>query len=109
MKKIQLALLILGMLLSLSVTSCRKSEGTSEKKEEPALSTQTIKDFTGREVTIPAADKIERIAVLTSPPNIITFVLGINDMLCATSNPIQRSVFLKRIYPCIHLVEKRGE
>jgi iron complex transport system substrate-binding protein len=127
MKKIISALLTLVLLLSVFVTSCQETEeipevtpeGTTEEttqtppadepviepeneQEEPVVTTpgpRTITDFAGNEVIIPPADEIENIAVLTSPPNIITFVLGINDMLCATSNPIKNSVFLKRLYP----------
>lgn len=64
-----------------------------------AAATRTIVDFQGLTVTIPAPDKIQRVAILTSPPNIITFVLGVNDTMCATSNAIKNSVFLNNIYP----------
>jgi iron complex transport system substrate-binding protein len=95
MKRVITVIQSLVVLLSLLVTSC----GTTETPEEQEPETRTITDFSGYEVTVPAADKLERVAVLTSPPNIITFVLGINDKLCATSNPIKNSVFLKMIYP----------
>ncbi len=66
---------------------------------KPTTTTQTITDFQGLSVTIPAPNKIERVAILTSPPNIITFVLGVNDKMCATSNAIKSSVFLNNLYP----------
>jgi iron complex transport system substrate-binding protein len=65
----------------------------------PAPTTRTITDFEGHTVTIPTPENLQRVAVLTSPPNIITFIIGVNDKLCATSNPIKNSVFLNRIYP----------
>ncbi len=99
MKKILTALVSLVVLMTLVMSSCTTTEDTSGEPVEQSPTSQTVTDFAGNEVTLPLASDIERIAVLTSPPNIITFVLGINDLLCATSNPIKNSVFLKKIYP----------
>jgi iron complex transport system substrate-binding protein len=65
----------------------------------PTATTRTITDFQGLTVTIPSPANIQRVAILTSPPNVITFILGVNDKMCATSNAIKGSVFLNNMYP----------
>lgn len=82
-----------------TTTSSIPTTTTPTATPTPAPTIRDIVDFEERTVTIPTPENIERVAVLTSPPNIITFVLGVNDLVCATSNPIKNSVFLNRIYP----------
>jgi iron complex transport system substrate-binding protein len=53
----------------------------------------------GHQVTIPSPQNIQKVAILTSPPNVITFILGVNDKMVATSNAIKNSTFLNHIYP----------
>ena len=62
---------------------------TPVASQTQAPATRTIVDFQGLTVTIPTPENIERVAILTSPPNIITFVLGVNDKMCATSNVLK--------------------
>jgi iron complex transport system substrate-binding protein len=99
-----LALVVLaGILLGCSGGSTPAATTTpapaATASPTPTATTRTITDFQGLTVTVPAPDKINRVAILTSPPNIITFIIGVNDKMCATSNAIKNSVFLNNIYP----------
>ncbi len=117
--KLSISLLLMVAILSLMLIGCASTSSTTQATTKPvtttstvitttsikpptttqATTTRTIVDFQGLTVTIPVPDKIQRVAILTSPPNIITFVLGVNDTMCATSNAIKNSVFLNNIYP----------
>jgi len=51
--------------------------------QQPAEGTRAFVDMTGNTVNIPTVDKIERVAVLTSPQVQIMYILGMQDKLCA--------------------------
>jgi iron complex transport system substrate-binding protein len=118
--KMGISLVLLVVVLSSMLIGCSSATSTSPAASATAVTTsaavstaaitipptttqtattRTITDFQGLSVTIPIPEKIQRVAILTSPPNIITFVLGVNDTMCATSNAIKSSVFLNNIYP----------
>ncbi len=112
MKKINLVIsLLLALVVLLGVlvgcatastpatTSPSATAPVTTAAPTPTATTRTITDFQGLTVTIPAPANIQRVAILTSPPNIITFILGVNDKMCATSNAIKGSVFLNNMYP----------
>jgi len=61
--------------------------------------TRTITDAAGRSVVIPTAENIHQVAILTSPPNVMAFVVGVQDKICATTNAIGGSTFLQGMYP----------
>jgi iron complex transport system substrate-binding protein len=97
MKKPMLLVVSLALLGSFVLGSCSQPAQTTTPT--PTATTRTITDLGGRQVTIPTPANIQKVAILTSPPNVITFVLGVNDKMCATSNAIKNSAFLNRIYP----------
>lgn len=65
--------------------------------QQPAM--RTITDLKGKSVTIPSPDKIERFAVLTSPIVQISYIIGVQDKLCAMTQSQKRFTLFEKFYP----------
>jgi len=59
------------------------ADKTATDVKQPEPETRAFVDMTGNTVNIPTPDKIERVAVLTSPQVQIMYILGMQDKLCA--------------------------
>jgi iron complex transport system substrate-binding protein len=69
-----------------------------------APTTRIVTDMSGRQVEIPVPDRIQRIAVLTSPQVLNVYVLGMQDKLCAVTNAIKSWPRLARMDPRLESV-----
>jgi iron complex transport system substrate-binding protein len=61
--------------------------------------TLTIKDMSGRRVTIPSPENIRRVAIQTSPQVLEAYAIGIQDRLCAVTNAVKMWHVLTRVDP----------
>src|SRR5690606_10861304 len=75
------------------------TDKTSTDVEQPDAETRAFVDMTGKTVNIPPADKIERVAVLTSPQVQIMYILGVQDKLCAMTASQYRYKLFEKFYP----------
>lgn len=73
--------------------------GCSTKKTATDVQQKTFVDMTGKTVNIPAVDKIDRVAVLTSPQVQIMYILGVQDKICAMTASQYRYKLFEKFYP----------
>ncbi|MCL6479157.1 MAG: hypothetical protein K6T65_12215 [Peptococcaceae bacterium] len=90
-------LLLLTLVMVIGTIAGCSGEKVPTAGQEPG--TRTIVDMTGKSVTIPAVDKIERVAVLTSPQVQIMYILGVQDKLCAMTASQHRYKLFEKFYP----------
>jgi len=64
---------------------CEANTGTGD-----SAATRTITDMEGRQVHLPAPDRIQRAAILTSPAVQIAYILGVQDKVCAVTQAVKR-------------------
>ena len=92
MKKTLIVIMVLTMCLVL-FASC------AGQQEQAAGGERVMTDQLGNEVTLPAVDEIERVAVLTSPQVQIIYIVGAQENLCAMTNSQKRYSLFEKIYP----------
>jgi iron complex transport system substrate-binding protein len=118
-KRMKTALLLLGLIVMLALAAgcgpaptatvvaptATPQPTVAPKAAQPttaptsASATQTVTDPAGRSVTLPAPDKLQRVAVLTSPQVLVAYALGAQDKLAAVTNAVKRWPFLVKFDP----------
>ena len=77
--------------------------GVSGRGEE-APGARVLVDLDGRSIRLPAAERIRRTAILTSPAVQIAYVLGCQEKLCAVTMSVKRWPLLADLDPRIKTV-----
>ena len=85
------------------IGGCATSETPADEEkpdvEQPGEETRAFVDMSGKTVNIPTPDKIERVAVLTSPQVQIMYIVGAQDKLCAMTASQYRYKLFEKFYP----------
>ena len=71
--------------IALTLGGCGANRGSGDN-----AATRTVTDMEGRQVRVPAPDRIQRAAILTSPAVQITYILGVQEKLCAVTQAVKR-------------------
>jgi len=75
--------------------------GCSGVTEGSRSETRLITDMSDREVEIPVAEEIERVAVLTSPTVQMMYIVGEQDKLCAITTSTKRRPLCQKMDPSV--------
>jgi iron complex transport system substrate-binding protein len=97
MRKDILVVLLAISIVSIVIAGCTQSSPGVSPTVTAGPSTRMITDMNGNNVTVPV--NIERVAVLTSPPVQIMYVLGAQDKLSVITMQTQKAVMLQKMDP----------
>lgn len=89
--------LLLMVMITTLIGGCSSNKTAPEIEQN--INTRAFIDMTGKTVAIPPPDKIERVAVLTSPQVQIVYILGVQDKLCAMTASQYRYKLFEKFYP----------
>ncbi len=90
---------ILSLLITAIIISCLASGCGDSKSSGKTVDKIAIEDLTGRSVMIPQSEDIKRVAVLTFPEVMATYVVGVNDRLCGVTDSVKNCDLLTMYDP----------
>ncbi len=94
---IMVAICLVSLLAAGCTQSTQNANNTATPTVAPASGPRTITDLNGNVMTLP--ENIDSVAVLTSPPVQIMYVLGAQDMLTVVTQQTQKAPMLLKIDP----------
>jgi iron complex transport system substrate-binding protein len=90
-------LIVVSLVALVSIIAAGCTQPSPAVSPTPAASVRTITDMNGNNVTLPS--NIEKVAILTSPPVQIMYVLGAQDKLSVITQQTQKAVLLQKMDP----------
>lgn len=91
--------ILLLLLLVLLITGC--SDSDSDLTKQNVKGTRIVTDCAGREVTLPPAEEIQRVACLYAFTGHVTALVGGQDKIVSVVNGLKRDILFTTMFPAI--------